>query len=146
LGRLAARAGLEIEPAVCWLLLRMSRHPDYDVGQLAREPAIGSDRVQHLLNGMAEAGLVRIPAGGPKQPPVLTTAGRSAVDQLVAARRQGLGELLDGWSPDEHAELVALIRRLTAELLDDDHDALPHELGVSGERLPGRVNRDAFTS
>jgi EmrB/QacA subfamily drug resistance transporter len=138
LGHLAARAGLEIEPAVCWLLLRISRHPDYDVSQLAREPAIGSDRIQHLIDGMADDGLVRIPAGGPKQPPILTTAGRGAVDQLVAARRQGLAELLDGWSPDEHAELLALVRRLTAELLDDDHDALPHELGEAAVPVDSR--------
>jgi DNA-binding MarR family transcriptional regulator len=138
LGRLAARAGLEIEPAVCWLLLRIARHPDYDVSQLAREPAIDCDRIQHLINGMAEAGLVRTPAGGPKQPPILTTAGRGAVDQLVAARRQGLAELLDGWSPDEHAELLALVRRLTAELLDDDHYALPHELGEAAVTVNSR--------
>lgn len=56
LGHLAARAGLEIQPAVCWLLLRISRHPDYDVRQLAREPAIGSDRIRHLIDGMAEDG------------------------------------------------------------------------------------------
>jgi hypothetical protein len=54
LGRLAARAGLEIEPAVCWLLLRIARHPDYDVSQLTREPAIDCDRIQHLINGMRQ--------------------------------------------------------------------------------------------
>jgi len=122
--RLAARAGLALEPAACWLLLRIARHPGYSATELAREPAISPSRVQGLLRGLAEDGLAITATGDGDPPgdpcPKLTPAGRAASDQLVAAHRQRLGELLDGWSPTEHAELTQLVRRLTAELLDDE--------------------------
>jgi DNA-binding MarR family transcriptional regulator len=123
--RLAARAGLELQPAAAWLLLRISRHPDYSVTQLAREPRVGPARVRQLLGEMATSGLVVATNGAGDEHPVLTAAGETAVAQLIAARHSGLSELLDGWSPAEHAELVALIRKLTAELLDDDSQSPP---------------------
>ncbi|MFL6114072.1 MAG: MFS transporter [Catenulispora sp.] len=121
--RLTTRAQLTLEPVVSWLLLRIDRHPDWDVPRLAREPTVGVDRVRGLVRGMADGGLVSV-SDGTGQPrherPQLTADGHRAVDRLLAARRAGLAELLDGWSPDEHAELCALIDRLTAELLDDE--------------------------
>ncbi len=120
-GRLAARAGLELEPGECWLLLRIDRHPGYTVAQLAREPAIPPSRVETLLAGLAAHGLIVSRAGEPADTPAapLTESGRAAVDRLVTAHRARLAELLSGWSPDEHAELSELVGRLTAELLDD---------------------------
>lgn len=115
---------MDLEPAACWLLLRIWRHPDYSATQLAREPAFSASRVQSLLERLAEDGLATIPAGdgiSPDEPgPILTPAGQAAVDQLVAVHRQRLAELLDGWAPAEHAELTQLVHRLTGELLDDE--------------------------
>jgi len=121
---LGAHAGMKLEPAACWLLLRIWRHPDYSARQLAREPAISENRVHSLLRGLADDGLVTTQLDeadeSGEQPSNLTPAGQAAVDQLVAAHRQRLSELLDGWSPAEHDELVELVRRLTRELLDDE--------------------------
>jgi len=115
---------MKLEPAACWLLLRIWRHPDYSARQLAREPAISENRVHSLLRGLADDGLVTTQLDeadeSGEQPSNLTPAGQAAVDQLVAAHRQRLSELLDGWSPAEHDELVELVRRLTRELLDDE--------------------------
>ncbi len=136
--RLASKAGLDLEPAACWLLLRIARHPDYGAERLAREPAISPSRIQSLLQDLAGAGLVGAPNGvsdstSPGEPsPTLTPAGHAAVDQLVATHRQRLAELLDGWSPAEHAELTQLVHRLTAELLDDDdRDVLPEPAALA---------------
>ena len=38
------------------------------------------------------------------------------------ARREGLRELLADWSPDEYAELGALLTRLSRALLGEDAD------------------------
>jgi hypothetical protein len=39
-------------------------------------------------------------------------------DQVLSRRR--LGELLEGCSPEKHAELTELVQALTRELLDDE--------------------------
>jgi EmrB/QacA subfamily drug resistance transporter len=133
--RLAARAGLDVEPAVAWLLLRIERHPDWPASRLAREPAVDQERLRALLAAMARDELLAPLDGtqldGANQTPRLTGRGRTAVQRLVAARRERLDELLDGWSPEEHAELRQLVDRLTAELLDDEV-ARPPEAGRAG--------------
>jgi len=60
--RLATRARVELDPAVCWLLLRLARHPGYTVTQLAREPAISPGRIQGLIQRMLDDGVATIPA------------------------------------------------------------------------------------
>ncbi|WP_434616137.1 MFS transporter [Arthrobacter sp. A5] len=61
----------------------------------------------------------------------LTPAGRSAVDRLTTARRDGLTELLAGWDPGEHPELAERLEKLAHDLLADDDqlvlDAVPAE-------------------
>ena len=60
----------------------------------------------------------------------LTAAGRAALDRLTEARRQGLTELLEGWNPEEHPEVIDMVKELAHALLADDErlvaDAMPH--------------------
>jgi EmrB/QacA subfamily drug resistance transporter len=121
--RLAARAQLQLEPGVCWLLLRIAHTPGAEVAELARGSTIDFDRLHSLVAGSVDEGLITLPGEG--RPawtgvPALTASGRSAVQRLTDARRDGLSELLEGWSPAEHAELTALVHRLTAELLGSE--------------------------
>jgi DNA-binding MarR family transcriptional regulator len=48
----------------------------------------------------------------------LTPAGRQIIDQLSAARSDILQEQLVGWSPEQHAELLAMLRKLADNSLD----------------------------
>jgi DNA-binding MarR family transcriptional regulator len=50
----------------------------------------------------------------------LTATGRDAISRLTDARREGLANLLDGYSPDEVPELSELLHRLARQLLADD--------------------------
>jgi EmrB/QacA subfamily drug resistance transporter len=122
--RLAASARVEVEPAVAWLLLRIHRHPDWPAPRLAREPVVDQQRLRALLASMDRDGLL-VREDGADTPPQLTPTGRDAVERLVSARRERLAALLDGWSPEEHEELRALVDRLTAELLDDEVATAP---------------------
>jgi EmrB/QacA subfamily drug resistance transporter len=122
-GRLNARAGLRIDPVESWLLLLIDRHPDWDTARLGRERSVGAERVTKLIRRATDERLITVTDGDERilhGRPRLTPAGRHAVERLLAARRQGLNDLLDGWSPEEHDELCQLVDRLTRELLDDE--------------------------
>jgi alanine-alpha-ketoisovalerate/valine-pyruvate aminotransferase len=60
----------------------------------------------------------------------LTSAGSDALEKLTEARRSGLTELLEGWNPEEHPEVIQLVKDLAHSLLADDErlvaDAMPH--------------------
>jgi DNA-binding MarR family transcriptional regulator len=79
------------------------------------------DRLIPMLTALVRQGLVAVDPPGSAQAEVsLTERGRETVARLLAARRDGLAELLAGWSPERHLELAALLRRLARELLADD--------------------------
>ena len=65
----------------------------------------------------------------------LTGAGRTALDKLTEARRNGLTELLEGWNPEEHPEIIEMVKELAHALLADDErmvaDAMPHTAAVA---------------
>jgi DNA-binding MarR family transcriptional regulator len=55
---------------------------------------------------------------------LLTAQGRIAVQRLVRARREALGEFLEGWSPEDEPEIQRLIEMLAGQLLADDRRLL----------------------
>jgi len=46
----------------------------------------------------------------------------AAADGLFAARREALCELLQGFDPEQHADLAAMLTQLSRALLGDDAD------------------------
>ncbi len=132
--KLAARAGLDLPPGSCWLLYRLEGHPDLTVGALAeRVRAAPADLLPFFERAEAERLLRR--ADSASDPSVvaadravagrryvLTDSGRAALDRLLAARREGLSELLRDYSPEQHAELADLLTRLARTLLTTDDD------------------------
>jgi hypothetical protein len=53
-------------------------------------------------------------------------------ERLVAARRERLSELLDGWSPEREADLAALLTRLARHIAVDHPDGAPRVEHVAG--------------
>ncbi|HEY4279889.1 MAG TPA: hypothetical protein VGM91_16810, partial [Conexibacter sp.] len=152
--RLAARAGVDLSPAAVWLLARVGDFAPVTVDELATRCVIERSRLKLALGELEMARLVEecvsdapyfdlpegleeagwAPDGAPVEtlgrgqvPLVLTPAGNAVRDRLLAARRERLAELLDGWSPEQHEELATLLSRLAAELSTDPRDAAPHE-------------------
>jgi hypothetical protein len=64
----------------------------------------------------------------------LTESGTTAIARLTDARRRGLTELLEGWNPEEHPEVIEMVKELAHALLADDQrlvaDALAHPIGA----------------
>ena len=50
--------------------------------------------------------------------------------------RSGLTELLEGWNPEEHPEVIEMVKQLAHALLADDErmvaDAMPHAEATAG--------------
>jgi len=120
--RLTARASLELEPAPTWLLYRFEDHPEPTREELASVLHSSPGELEPLLGRLVERGFVdhRSTTDGGDPRLGLTPAGRSALDRLTAARRDGLVELLAGWDPEHHPELAQRLQELAHDLLADD--------------------------
>jgi EmrB/QacA subfamily drug resistance transporter len=119
--RITRMAGLDIHPATSWLLLRMDHVGEVDPAALARQstvpfPVIAEAAVE------AESGGYATRTKHPGKPLVLTDSGRALAERLADARRSVLAELLGDWDPARHAELAALITRLSNELCGGEGD------------------------
>jgi len=136
--RLADRAGVTLDAADCWMLLRIHEHPEDDVAARSERLGLPGDTVRLLLGNLASRGLVTSANGAarpgagvpdatglPGGPAVgvdgrvnLTDEGEAATTRLVTARRDALGDLVKDWNPEQHAELAQLLTRLARYLAE----------------------------
>jgi hypothetical protein len=98
--RLGQRAGLDLAPAELWLIARLGE----------------GAAVDHADPWLAEAGATLreralLTDGG------LAPSGQTVYAAVLEARKEGLTELLEGWSPEEHDEVMAMLERLARELV-----------------------------
>jgi DNA-binding MarR family transcriptional regulator len=134
---LAQRAGLDLPPRACWLLYRLADRPACTVNEVAQRLKVDPDVIQPGMDGLLAAGMVEERRRGAECDLSLTEAGTAALGKLAEARRTGLTELLDGWNPEEHPEIIEMVKDLAHSLLADDErlvaDAMPHATaGVAG--------------
>ena len=125
LERLAARAGVDLEPAETWLLARFNRDPSLDVHALADTYAIDPLRLDNAKRVLVEAGLVEGGESGTPAAGALTEKGKQTLDTLVSCGRDRLDELSVGWQPEQHPELRELIEGLARQFIDTTPAALP---------------------
>jgi DNA-binding MarR family transcriptional regulator len=103
------------------VLARVGENEPTDSFAIAEAHAVDPARVAARIGELRELGYVE----GPAEAAVLTATGRDALDRLVAARRQSLAELLDGWSPEGEADLAALLTRMASDTVADHPDGAP---------------------
>jgi EmrB/QacA subfamily drug resistance transporter len=121
LDRLCQEAGLDLTARQCWVLARVSEGEPIDAEAIAEEHAVDPERVGARITELRGLGYVE----GPDDQASLTAAGRDAVERLVAARRERLSQLLDGWSPEQEAELATLLSRMARDVVADHPDGAP---------------------
>ncbi|MYS23269.1 drug resistance transporter, EmrB/QacA subfamily [Streptomyces sp. DvalAA-14] len=119
--RITEMAGIDIRPVTSWLLLRLEHVGEIDPAVLARETVVPFPVIAEAVVE-AESGGYAARAQHPGNPLVLTDAGHALVDRLTEARRAVLAELLGDWDPARHAELAALIKKLSDELCGGEAD------------------------
>ena len=121
---LATRAGLELEPRACWMLYRLADRPGCSLESVGASLKVEPDRLEAAVDSLVAVGMVARNGSGPDRELVLTDSGKSALDRLAAARRDSMTDLLEGWDPETHPEVVAMIRNLAKALLADDDKLL----------------------
>jgi len=170
LERTAARAGVDLSPAACWLLGKLDDDPRADVETLASRYGVDRGRLAAGVDALREQGLIdgRGAGGGGTQTSTvmsgatstttahewpLTPEGCSVLARLRAARQQELAAALAGWSPERHRELGALITEVAARLADRSSEApapepaaYPRVARHSGEGPPGSASPAATSS
>jgi EmrB/QacA subfamily drug resistance transporter len=113
--RLATRAGLPLLPPEIWLLARVGERAPTTVAALVAELHLDPAEARRLLERLLAGDLVAM-AG---EAVTLRSEGRRALDRLVAARREGLAQVLGAWAPEKHAEVRQLLDRLAAALTSE---------------------------
>jgi EmrB/QacA subfamily drug resistance transporter len=130
---LTTRAGLELEPRSAWMLYRLADRPECSLGQIATRLKIDPDRLEGALDDLVSSGMVEKSDSVEDCDFLLTPSGRSAIDKLTIARRESMTELLEGWDPETHPEVVDMVRNLAKSLLADDNKLLADaRSGASG--------------
>jgi EmrB/QacA subfamily drug resistance transporter len=117
---LAGRAGLDLDPRASWLLYRLADRPDSTVEEVGARLNVDPERLHDGVRSLVSAGMVERVEGPEGHRLALTAAGRDAIEKLTVARRDSLTELLEGWDPETHPEVVAMVRDLAKALLADD--------------------------
>jgi EmrB/QacA subfamily drug resistance transporter len=121
LDQLAHQAGVDLTARQCWVLARIGEAGPTDAFAIGEANAVDPARVAARIAELRERGYVE----GPGDAVVLTAEGQEILDRLVAARRERLAQLLDGWSPEGEADLAALLSRMARDVVADHPDGAP---------------------
>ncbi len=117
---LAQRAGIDLPPRSVWLLYRLADRPACTVNEVAERLKVDPSVIQPGVEGLVSAGMIEEHQRGADCDLAFTKEGTSALGRLTEARRSGLTELLEGWNPEEHPELIEMVKQLAHSLLADD--------------------------
>ena len=97
--QLARRSGVSLDPTELWVLARLGEGTELDL----TDPRLAAAAVTLGERGLVEEGR-------------LASEGTAVYGLVLAARREGLSELLEGWEPEQHDEVRAMLDRLAREL------------------------------
>ncbi|MFL6056353.1 MAG: MFS transporter [Actinoallomurus sp.] len=124
--RLGALAGVDLPPGGIWALCRIAREGGVREAELAQRAGVAPEEGRPFVDRIVAEGLVERSVGLVR----VTEVGRGVAERLVDARCDALRDLLDGWDPDEHPELTALLRGLARDSLGNEPDEIPTSGGA----------------
>ena len=113
---LARRAAIDLPAPELWMLARLGEREPMTMRSLAAELKIPQQALEAPLDALCDRGIAEKTATGQLQ---LTPTGVAMRDRAVAARRQGLADMLARWQPEEHPDVLALIERMAQALTSD---------------------------
>jgi EmrB/QacA subfamily drug resistance transporter len=111
--QVAARAGVDLSAADCWMLVRLASDPGVDIAALSERYDVPLEVAQRGLSDLIDKGMVVADDDAERS---LTELGRATSATLEVERRHALERLLEGWEPEQHAELAGFLTRLADEV------------------------------
>jgi hypothetical protein len=125
---LAKRAGLDLDARASWLLFRFAERPDAALEDVCTQREIDAGHLADAFESLVGAGMIEPVDTSTGNEMALTSRGREATEKLLAARCASLTEFLEGWDPELHPEVVAMINELAKRCIDSDSQPM---LGVT---------------
>jgi EmrB/QacA subfamily drug resistance transporter len=116
--RVAARADVDLSPAACWLMARLSEDEPPDIPTLARGFDISLETLRDAREELAGQHLIAASPGEPSADE-LTAEGHAKLEHLIKTGEERLADLLVGWRPEEHEDLARMICTLAQEFFID---------------------------
>jgi EmrB/QacA subfamily drug resistance transporter len=132
--RVAERAGVQLSPAACWLLARVSEDAPTHLHELELRVRIPPSVLEDAWTQLRERALIEPDPPGSEHY-VLSGAGRQTLELLTHTGEQRLAELLQGWRPQEHEELARMIAVIAREFFIDTAALLAH-VPTEGQATP----------
>jgi EmrB/QacA subfamily drug resistance transporter len=113
---LARRAAVELPAPELWMLARLGERAPITLAALSAELEIPERELAPPLEALCTRAIAKKSASGALQ---LTPAGAAMRERIVAARRQGLSDMLARWRPEQHPDVLALIEGMAQALTSD---------------------------
>ncbi|HTJ68558.1 MAG TPA: MFS transporter [Actinospica sp.] len=114
-GRVIERADLDISVPHAYALFRLHHAGPVTEEQICARLKAPIDEIHPKVEKMIRAGTVQQDADGLL---TLTAQGRHIIDKMSEVRLELLEEQLKGWDPEQHEELIALLRTLADNSLE----------------------------
>jgi EmrB/QacA subfamily drug resistance transporter len=115
LRRVASESGVDLPLSDCWVLVQLRRRPGLGrdgLRELAEHHQVPAELAEAARRDVVARELVTADLR-------LTPEGAEIADVLTGAVRQRLETLLQGWSPEQYPDLVALLDQLANEIAAD---------------------------
>jgi len=116
--KIAREARLDLSGGGCWVLTRLARQGATPGPELARQAGVTVEEGHPVAEQLISKGLITRTDGVL----ALTGEGERTADKLFAAQCDYLEKLLGGWSPEQHAELLHILTKLSRAILGDEAD------------------------
>jgi len=114
-GRAIDKANIDISVPQAYGLFRLHQAGPVTEEEICRRNKIKPDEIRPKLDAMVAGGRIQRDPDGLI---TLTPAGHEVVTKLNEARLSLLEEKLEGWSPEQHADLVRMLRELADNSMD----------------------------
>lgn len=98
------------------MISRISRDTSRRVDEMAQASKTPAGRVREVAAALAQQGYVKVD----KETVSITESGRRVAALLVTAREEILNEFLEGWAPQDHPDVAALVREISARLSGEE--------------------------